>query len=89
MDFADYKKKFNHEDAVGWQSIDKKLNEVFSEIAPRHYPPLCGVLFIAGGTGLLQKVSKKMEILRWRNETQRLKKKARPEGKRLNIIDSM
>jgi hypothetical protein len=57
MNIEDYKKEFTRDDAVGWQYIDKKLKEVYKEKEPRHYPPLCGVHYIAGGTDPLDGVS--------------------------------
>jgi hypothetical protein len=50
MDRKQYIKAFEVEDAVGWQCIDATLEKVYNEMQPRHYGPLCGVHFGAGGT---------------------------------------
>jgi hypothetical protein len=57
MNVEDYRKLFTADDAVGWRYIDKKLKEVYGEKEPRHYPPLCGVHYIAGGSDPLDGVS--------------------------------
>lgn len=44
-----YKQKFIEEDAVGWLSIDATLDSVYDKKEPRHYGPLCGLHFAAGG----------------------------------------
>ena len=50
MDIETYKKTYDEEDAVGWLSIDKTLQKVYGETEPRHYGPLCGLHYIAGGS---------------------------------------
>ncbi len=50
MTLQEYKRQFSEEDAVGWMYIDKQLETVYGKTKPRHYPPLCGVHYIAGGT---------------------------------------
>ena len=50
MTKEEFKKHFTEEDAVGWQFIDDKLKSVYGEKAPRHYGPLCGLHYVAGGT---------------------------------------
>ncbi|SEW40178.1 Suppressor of fused protein (SUFU) [Chitinophaga sp. YR573] len=47
MTKEEYKAAFDEEDAVGWLSIDKKLEEIYGDAEPRHYaPPLH---YAAGG----------------------------------------
>lgn len=45
-----YQQQFTEEDAVGWLAIDEALDKVYNGVEPRHYGPLCGVHFMAGGT---------------------------------------
>jgi Suppressor of fused protein (SUFU) len=46
----EYKQRFREDDAVGWLSIDSALETVYGKTEPRHYGPLCGIHFMAGGT---------------------------------------
>lgn len=50
MNKQDYKQTFNEEDAVGWQSIDNSLAKIYDNTKPKHYGPLCGLHYEAGGT---------------------------------------
>lgn len=50
MTVEEYKTKFTTEDPVGWIAINQALESVYGEPEPRHYPPLCGLHFMAGGT---------------------------------------
>ncbi|MEH6305985.1 suppressor of fused domain protein [Olivibacter sp. CPCC 100613] len=50
MTTEEYKDKYKEEDAVGWLSIDAQIEKVYGQIEPRHYPPLCGLHYMAGGT---------------------------------------
>lgn len=45
-----YQKKFNEDDAVGWLAIDQALASIYGKTEPKHYGPLCGIHFMAGGT---------------------------------------
>lgn len=45
-----YKKTFTEDDAVGWKSIDDSLDKIYPKTKPKHYGPLSGVHFAAGGT---------------------------------------
>ncbi|MET3876284.1 suppressor of fused domain protein [Chitinophaga sp. OAE865] len=47
---GEYKQRFREEDAVGWLSIDDTLEKVYGKTEPRHYGPLCGIHYMAGGT---------------------------------------
>ncbi|WP_295116515.1 suppressor of fused domain protein [uncultured Chitinophaga sp.] len=50
MTKEEYKEQFEEDDAVGWFSIDAALEKVYGSEEPRHYPPLCGLHYMAGGT---------------------------------------
>lgn len=50
MTSEEYKQRFSDEDAVGWLSIDETLDKVYGGKEPRHYGPLCGLHYVAGGT---------------------------------------
>lgn len=50
MDRETYIKTFTADDAVGWQSIDISLEKNYRDTKPRHYGPLCGLHFAAGGS---------------------------------------
>ena len=50
MNKEEYQKQFTTEDTPGWQSIDHQLDEIYGSIEPRHYPPLCGLHYMAGGS---------------------------------------
>jgi hypothetical protein len=52
-----YKIKFGEEDAVGWDFIDQRLNNIYQGIEPRHYGPLCGIHYMAGGTDPIDGIS--------------------------------
>ncbi len=50
MTQEEYKQQFNGEDAIGWLSIDQHLATIYGDLEPRHYGPLCGLHYAAGGT---------------------------------------
>ncbi|WP_442591646.1 suppressor of fused domain protein [Pedobacter sp. AW31-3R] len=50
MNTEEYKKQFTTEDTPGWQAIDSQLDKLYGNAEPRHYPPLCGLHYMAGGT---------------------------------------
>jgi hypothetical protein len=50
MTNEEYKRRFSEEDAVGWLSIDEALDKIYDKREPRHYGPLCGLHYVAGGT---------------------------------------
>lgn len=50
MNIEEYKSAYNEEDAVGWLAIDAQLEKIYKQQEPRHYPPLCGLHYMAGGT---------------------------------------
>jgi len=45
-----YKQRFTTDDTPGWQSIDEQLEKIYGDTKARHYPPLCGIHYVAGGT---------------------------------------
>lgn len=50
MDKATYQKQYSTEDNPGWQAIDHELDKIYGSTEPRHYPPLCGLHYVAGGS---------------------------------------
>lgn len=50
MDKTSYENTFSADDAVGWLAIDDALDRIYHHLEPRHYGPLCGLHFVAGGT---------------------------------------
>ena len=50
MNKEEYQKQFTSEDTPGWQAIDLQLDKIYGSIEPRHYPPLCGIHYMAGGS---------------------------------------
>lgn len=50
MNKEEYQKQFTTEDTPGWQAIDHQLDKIYGSIEPRHYPPLCGLHYMAGGS---------------------------------------
>jgi len=46
----EYQRTFTEDDAVGWLSIDAQLEKIYGDKEPRHYGPLCGLHYAAGGT---------------------------------------
>ena len=50
MNKEEYQKQFTTEDTPGWQSIDHQLDKIYGSIESRHYPPLCGLHYMAGGS---------------------------------------
>ena len=50
MDSEIYKQQFNTDDTPGWQAIDDQLEKIYGDTEPRHYGPLCGLHYVAGGT---------------------------------------
>ena len=57
MTKEEYKQHFTDDDAVGWLSIDQQLKKVYGTIEPRHYGPLCGIHFMAGGSDPIDGIS--------------------------------
>ena len=57
MTKEEYLSKYNEEDTVGWKAIDEQLEQVYPGIEPRHYGPLCGLHFAAGGTDPIDGIS--------------------------------
>jgi hypothetical protein len=49
MTSEEYKQRFSEEDAAGWLSIDAALDKIYDGREPRHYGPLCGLHYMAGG----------------------------------------
>ncbi len=56
MELSIFKKKYSEDTPVGWQIIDEHLRKIYSQ-EPRHYGPLCGLHYIAGGTDPLDGAS--------------------------------
>ena len=50
MTKEEYQEKFNEDDAVVWLAIDEALASIYGKTEPKHYGPLCGIHYIAGGT---------------------------------------
>jgi len=50
MNKEEYQKQFTSEDTPGWQAIDLQLDKIYGSTEPRHYPPLCGLHYMAGGS---------------------------------------
>jgi len=50
MDKATYQQQYSTEDNPGWQAIDHELEKIYGSMKPRHYPPLCGLHYVAGGS---------------------------------------
>jgi hypothetical protein len=50
MTSEEYKQRFSEDDAVGWLSIDEALDNLYDKREPRHYGPLCGLHYMAGGS---------------------------------------
>ncbi|KGE12517.1 suppressor of fused domain protein [Sphingobacterium deserti] len=50
MNSEHYRQQFKVDDSPGWQAIDNQLYKVYGDTEPRHYPPLCGLHYVAGGT---------------------------------------
>lgn len=50
MTTEQYKQQFNPDDSPGWQAIDDQLEKIYGKTEARHYPPLCGIHYVAGGT---------------------------------------
>lgn len=45
-----YKQQFTTDDTPGWQAIDDELEKIYGDNEVRHYGPLCGLHYAAGGT---------------------------------------
>jgi len=45
-----YRQQFTTEDNPGWQAIDDQLEKIYGDNEARHYGPLCGLHYVAGGT---------------------------------------
>ncbi len=52
-----YQERFTEEDTPGWTAIDAVLENLYPNVEPRHYGPLCGVHFAAGGTDPIDGIS--------------------------------
>ncbi|MGB0868851.1 MAG: suppressor of fused domain protein [Flavobacteriales bacterium] len=52
-----YKKTYTEENTPGWQAIDDALEKVYAEKEPKHYGPLCGIHYAAGGTDPIDGIS--------------------------------
>jgi hypothetical protein len=50
MTKEEYQQRFSEVDAVGWLSIDAALDKIYEGREPRHYGPLCGLHYMAGGS---------------------------------------
>lgn len=50
MTKEEYKQQFIEDDAVGWLAIDNQLSTIYGSTEPRHYGPLCGLHYAAGGS---------------------------------------
>lgn len=57
MTKEEYIKTYNEDDSVGWEAIDNKLDSIYKDLAPRHYGPLCGLHYAAGGTDPIDGIS--------------------------------
>ncbi|EDM38097.1 hypothetical protein PBAL39_00742 [Pedobacter sp. BAL39] len=49
MTAEEYQNIYKEDDAVGWLAIDEVVDQLYKQ-EPRHYPPLCGLHYMAGGT---------------------------------------
>lgn len=50
MTIEKYRQQFTTDDTPGWQAIDDQLEKIYGTSEARHYPPLCGIHYVAGGT---------------------------------------
>ncbi len=57
MKKEEYLSKYNEDDTVGWTAIDGQLATIYEGMEPRHYGPLCGLHFAAGGTDPIDGIS--------------------------------
>ncbi|GAA4142037.1 suppressor of fused domain protein [Sphingobacterium kyonggiense] len=57
MTKEEYEKLYHADDAVGWMAIDENLKRIYPELEPRHYGPLCGIHYVAGGTDPIDGIS--------------------------------
>lgn len=57
MTKEEYQQQFTEDDAVGWLTIDKQLATIYGSTEPRHYGPLCGLHYAAGGSDPIDGVS--------------------------------
>jgi hypothetical protein len=55
MTLEEYKKQFSDDDAVGWLSIDKELDELYPNQEPKHYVP--PISYMLGGPDPLDGIS--------------------------------
>lgn len=55
MTLEEYKKQFSDDDAVGWLSIDKELDELYPNQEPKHYVP--PISYMLGGADPLDGIS--------------------------------
>ena len=57
MTKEEYKTKYREEDTPGWTAIDQALEKVYGNVVPKHYGPLCGIHYVAGGTDPIDGIS--------------------------------
>lgn len=55
MNLEDYKQKFTEDDAVGWLSIDEKVNEIYGQQEPQHFGTI--IKYMLGGKDPLDGIS--------------------------------
>jgi len=55
MNLEEYKQKFTEDDAVGWLSIDEKVNEIYGQQEPQHFGTI--IKYILGGKDPLDGIS--------------------------------
>lgn len=55
MNLEDYKQKFTEDDAVGWLSIDEKVNEIYGQQEPQHFGTI--IKYMLGGKDPLDGLS--------------------------------
>ncbi len=57
MTLEDFKNTHENDDTPGWKAIDNQLFSVYGDLEPRHYGPLCGLHYVAGGSDPIDGVS--------------------------------
>jgi len=55
MNLEEYKQKFTEDDAVGWLSIDEKVNEIYGQQEPQHFGTI--IKYMLGGKDSLDGIS--------------------------------
>lgn len=55
MNLEEYKQKFTEDDAVGWLSIDEKVNEIYGQQEPQHFGTI--IKYMLGGKDPLDGIS--------------------------------